>query len=105
MTKQRNSRNDLITWGRIGALSAVAFIGYNHGVFSTKETETIKGMVIMHTRTHGRAISSPQIVCRVVINGNERLINYDTNALGVSIWDCVLIRYSSRDSKITELLL
>jgi hypothetical protein len=104
MAKRRTDRNNLISWGVIIGLAAIAFIGYNHRVSSLKETDTTKGTVIMHTRSHGRAISRPQIVCRVVINGDERLINYDTKALSISIGDCVLIRYSTRDSKITELL-
>jgi hypothetical protein len=61
----------------------------------------VKGVVVKHSMMID--VGYPEIVCRFTINGEERLINYSTNDLKVSIGDCVEIRYSIDDPKVSEI--
>jgi len=97
-------KKDIISWAIILTVSFVGFWGYQHRLRALEESVMIKGQVVEFTRSRGRAISRPQVVCRVVIQGEERLINFDTKELAVRIGECVWIRYGRSDSRITELL-
>lgn len=97
-------KKDIISWSIILTVASIGLWGYQHRLSALEESEMIKGQVVEFTRSRGRAISRPQVICRVVIQGEERLINYDTKELPVKIGECVWIRYSRSDSRITELL-
>lgn len=96
-------KREFVTWSILTILVIVGVIGYVHRKESLKKTKTAVGWVVKHTQSHGRAISRPQIVCRVDIDGEARLINFDKNDLDVDVGECVLIRYSVSDPRITEL--
>ena len=68
-----------------------------------KNYNTAIGIVTMHTRTVGDRVGQPEIVCKVLIDGKERLINYETKNLDVQVGDCVEIKYSVENPKINEL--
>ena len=68
-----------------------------------KEYKLTKGKVVMHTMTSGDR-GQPEIVCKVIINSKEKLINYETKDLKIKIDDCVEIKYSIQDPKINEIV-
>lgn len=100
----KNNKKEIITWSIIIVLVVIGIIGYQHRLNALENSEIVKGKIVQFTRSHGRSISRPQIVCRLTIGGESRLVNYDKNDLIVSIGDCVMVRYSISNPRITELL-
>ena len=70
----KNSKKEIITWSIIGILLIIAIIGYRHRLNALENSGIVKGKVVQFTRSHGRSISRPQIVCRLTIGEESRLI-------------------------------
>ena len=85
-------------------IAVIGYFGFENRKEKLKNYKLTNGKVTMHTMTSGKRVGQPEIVCRVTIEGKERLINYETKELKVEVGDCIKIKYSVEDPRINEVV-